>query len=268
MCGKKQSGKTTSTTAIYGYHLTQRGIIPNAEFDEDGRMSVVYDRKKNEGIFFDIDSRDKSMLDFFSKNVWPHVKHTSFADALKNSCIELFSLDPNKIFGTNEDKEQPTHIPLINLLSFLPDSPRKKELLLLSKKDNAYATYRQVLEIFGTEVCRTIDDDCHIRSAYTNILKHNPEIGIIPDGRFPNELYFFDKIRSQRQATDPRVWLIKHSRAAYLSNAPSENGLNDIPDSIFDLVIPANLDVIEKNNFIINFLIDNKVLSSTGVQTY
>ena len=47
LCGGKQSGKTTSATAIYGYHLTQVGAIPNAQIDDSGRMSVIYDKEKN-----------------------------------------------------------------------------------------------------------------------------------------------------------------------------------------------------------------------------
>ena len=36
--GKKQSGKTTTATALYGYYLTSLGVIPNAHFDDNGKM--------------------------------------------------------------------------------------------------------------------------------------------------------------------------------------------------------------------------------------
>jgi len=261
--GKKQSGKTTSATAIYGYHLTQRGIIPNAEFDEDGVMSVIYNKDKDEGIIFDIDSRDPEMVSFYRQNIWAHVKHVSFADALKESCIKLFSLDPKLVYGTNDDKNSETHLKIENICKLLP--PERAAHFLSKGYKNL--TIRKLLEIFGTEICRTIDDDCHIRSAHTELIRLNPEIGIIPDGRFSNEFRYFQKIKKARKS-GTRVWLIKHARSVHKSDAPSETGMPEIDEKEFDLVIPEGLNMVNKNNLLVNFLVDNKVLSSTGVQIY
>lgn len=262
--GKKQSGKTTSATAIYGYYLTQKGVLPNAEFDEDGQMSVVYNKEKNEGIIFDIDSREDYMLDFYAKNVWPHIKHQSFADALKQSCINLFSLNPKLIYGTNEDKNQNTHILWSDLSALIPEhSVRYQEL----KNKTGYVTHRELLEVFGTEICRTIDSLCHIRSAYTQLQRTNPTIGIIPDGRFMNEFDFFYKLKHQKK-NGTKVHLIKHKRSVFQSTAQSEQEIENIPDEKFDLVVPPEMNIVDKNKFVINFLIKNKVLNSSGVQIY
>jgi hypothetical protein len=262
--GTKCSGKTTSATAIYGYHLTQKGVIPNAEFDDDGKMTVVYDREKNEGVEFDIDSRDEHMLEFYKKNIWGHVKHASFADSLKQSCISLFSLNTKKVFGSNKDKDTETHIEWANLAKLL-EPKRAAELIANNGK---FVSIRRLLEVFGTEVCRTIDDLCHIKSAHHNLLMYNPEIGIIPDGRFVNEFRYFQKLKKNRKPSSPNVWLIKHARSPMASDAPSETGMPEIKDEEYDLVIPEGLNMAEKNHTLISFLIEKEVLSSTGVKTY
>jgi hypothetical protein len=68
--GTKQSGKTTSATAVYGMHLVNKGILPNVNFDANGRMSVVYDKGTNNGIEFDIDT-----LDSYVKATYPDLRN-------------------------------------------------------------------------------------------------------------------------------------------------------------------------------------------------
>jgi hypothetical protein len=97
---------------------------------------------------------------------------------------------------------------------------------------------------------------------------YNPEIGIIPDGRFVNEFRYFQKLKKNRKPSSPNVWLIKHARSPMASDAPSETGMPEIKDEEYDLVIPEGLNMAEKNHTLISFLIEKEVLSSTGVKTY
>lgn len=252
--GAKQSGKTTSATAIYGMHLVNQGILPNANFDTNGKMTVVYDKETNNGVEFDIDSSEDHMVGFMKKNVWAHIKHASFADALKTSCAQLFGIDEKLMWGTNEDKESKTHIQWESLHKLLPQYASKTGPM----------SVRELLEVFGTDICREFDLNCHIKSAKNKLDITNPTIGIIPDGRFYNEFEFFENLKKN---TAQQVLLIKHKRKPHKSSAKSENGLDGIDDSRFDLVLDnKNLSVNEKNGLLIDFLVEQGVLSGAGVE--
>jgi len=259
--GSLQSGKTTSAAAIYGYHLTQLGLIPNCSFDEDGKMSIIYNKNTNEGIYLDIDTEDPNILKFMKDNFWGRVKHFSFATELKDAIIKLFSIDRKCLYGTNEDKNKETHILWDNVFPLLSESRRKD----LSKNAGKKMTGRHLMQIFGTDICRTIDEACHIRSAFTSALGFNPEIAIFPDGRFEDEFEYFDNLK--RTQSNFKVWTIKLKRMKFKSNDPMEQGAPGIPDSRYDLVIDnENMSIIDKNEKLINFLIKNNVLSTTNVE--
>lgn len=49
-------------------------------------------------------------------------------------------------------------------------------------------TGREFLEFFGTTVCRSVKDDCWINAVLSKIRDDAPEIAVISDIRFPNEI--------------------------------------------------------------------------------
>lgn len=258
--GKKQSGKSTLATAIYGYYLTNKGVIPNANFTEDGTMSVEYDKNTKEGIVFDIDTDDNEIKHWYSGVVWPHICHVSFADALKETAINLFGLDRKKIYGSNEDKDSPTHIKWVSIKKFLSEESQKR----FTYKSSDRISYRHFLEIFGSDICRALDDECHVRSAWDELNRINPEVGIVPDGRFPNELEFVKKLK--RANPKLKVATIFLERDKFNSDAPSEKSLEEIDKSLFDLVIPNNdMTVAEKNNMAIAHLVKYGILGKSGI---
>lgn len=258
--GTKQSGKTTSAAALYGYYLTSKGIIPNFSFDPSGRMSVVYNKKTNEGIYFDIDDNSPEMLTFKEKNVWPHIKHVGFADALKDSVCKLFSIPRELIYGTDAQKNTLTKIKWTDIKAFLPEYKKTEE-----NYAKIYLSVRELMEIFGTDVCRTFDYNCHIESGYKSLLRDNPDIGIICDMRFDNEFEYFDKIKEENP--EFKIWFVKLKRQPFKSTSTSEQGLPGIDDSRYDLIISnENIGIDKKNEIIINFFIKQGVLSKTGVE--
>lgn len=258
LAGPKQSGKTSTATAIYGYHLTSVGAIPNATIDNNGKMSIIYKKETNEGIYFDIDDKSENIVNWRNKFINHHINHVGFADELKRVCVDLFDLDYAKITGTNEQKNEPSHILWENMLNMF-SGQIKKELKSIYPMTDARMTNREFMEVFGTFVCRYIWKDCHISSAYKRLMKLDPEIGIIPDCRFDNEFEYFEKI--------PDVIKIKFKRNPYNSKAKSETGLDQIADDRFDLVIDNdNLSLADKNNLVINYLIKHGVLSKNNIK--
>lgn len=260
LCGSKQSGKTTAATAIYGYHLTQVGAIPNAQIDESGKMSIVYDKESNKGIYFDIDSMDPDFLRFKRTYCDKYVNHVGFADQLKLTCANLFQLDYKKITGTNAQKQELCDITWGNIYKTLSSSNVKNIKKIYGQQEpESLLTNRQFMEIFGTLVCREIKEDCHVLSAYNRIKLMDSEIVINTDCRFYNEFCIFEK--------DPDVIKIRLLRDTEKSNAPSERGLDGVDESRFDLVIDnRDMSMQEKNNKIIDFLISKNVLSKKDIE--
>ncbi len=249
LCGSKCSGKTTAATAIYGYHLVQQGVIPNANFDANGRMSIVFNKEKQEGIYFDIDSNDLDFLEYKSVYVDKYINHVGFADELKYTAANLFGLDYNKLIGTNDEKNEVTHIKWADMNKLLP---KKKQ-----KTSNEFMTNREFLEVFGTDICRTIMNNCHVSAAYKNLQKLNPDIGLITDCRFENEFTFFENIDN--------AILIRLLRNPYNSTVASEVGLKNISLDRYHLVIPEDKTLAEKNQIIIDYLIKNNVLDKINI---
>ena len=258
LCGAKSSGKTTTATAIYGYHLVQQGVIPNANINDKGRMSIVFDKEKNEGIYFDIDSTEPSFLEYKNKYTDAYINHAGFADELKRTAAKQFGLDFNKLIGTDDEKNEECHIKWRNIAKLLPTA-KKKEFKEFIDADK-FMTNRQFLEVLGTDIFRTIYEDCHINSAYNKLCELAPDIAIIPDCRFANEFEFFEKI------TDHEVIKIKLNRNPFKSTVASEVGLAPIDDSRFDLVVPEDMPLIDRNNLVINYLVERGVLSSINIK--
>lgn len=264
----KQAGKTTSATAVYGYYLASLGVVPNANIDPNGRMSVIYNKKTNEGIYFDIDDDSPEMVEFKRKNVWAHIKHAGFADALKDSIVSLFGIDRKLIYGTDDDKNTLTHIEWKNVNPFLSEDRIRniERKWLKAGSFPKFLTIREMCQVFGTDICREVDQNCHLRSAVKQLLSDNPTIGYIPDGRFENEFFYFDSPEAKKLLGNTKVWRIKYTRNASPDNPPGEQGLPDVPEELYDLVIDnRNMSVLEKNEILINFLIKNDVLSAKAV---
>lgn len=270
--GAKQSGKTSSATAFYGYLLTSLGIFPSVTFDASGKMYIIYDKKSNEGIHFDIDDVSPEMIKFKEKNIWGHIKHVSFADALKESIIRLFGVKREHIYGTDEDKNRLTNVKWANVWAFLSEE-RKRSLedfwlrcSGLGIKISECLTIRELCQVFGTDICRIIDHYCHVRSAIDKLIIDDPEYGYIPDGRFDNEFEYFELPETKEMLGDTRVWRVKYTRNSALNNPPGEQGLPEIDESRYDLVIDnKNLTVLEKNEIFINFFIEKGVLPTAGI---
>lgn len=101
----------------------------------------------------------------------------SIADSIKETCSELFNL-PIQFFY--DRKEEQTNIKITkNIIHLFKD---------LSNKENEYMTYRDVLQYFGTNIIRKINEDFWIDLTISKILNKNNNIYAIPDVRFENEI--------------------------------------------------------------------------------
>ena len=174
---KKQGGKTTASNFLFGVALMQLEQIDHFSMSETGKLVVPAAGGKY--MELDLASTPRAlhpqMMDFMRNNVWPAIKTYNFADPLKDYCIRLFGLTWEQCYGTDEDKNTPTTLKWENM-------PIKV------KNKSGFMSAREVLQYWGTEVMRSIDDDIWVKSTLRQIESESPQIALIGDARFPNEV--------------------------------------------------------------------------------
>lgn len=131
------------------------------------------------------------------------VRIYSFADPLKRICAEIFNLDIRNLYGSNEDKNKSSTVrwgdlPFIDGESYdLFVSSRKVKYINDWEKENGLMweeeslSNRELLQIFGSEICREMYPDCWAVATLKQIHQDNPAIALIADVRFPNEIDVF-----------------------------------------------------------------------------
>lgn len=137
------------------------------------------------------------------------VASSAFANALKDTAINVLGLDRTLVYGSNEEKETPTHVQW----DTFPDEIRLKYSLTFEENfgfvydsnslyPEGYAkairqgkrthmrsgpmTVRDVLQVMGTDIFRTMFDG----NVWTNAVfsrQWDTDVVLITDCRFPNE---------------------------------------------------------------------------------
>ena len=253
--GKKQSGKSTAANFVTGYTITQlaRGGTPylpcNFEIDdEDGTLNVnpppwgidnVQTAYAN-GVILDLNNQNHDYLTWASDCMWPHVKTYAFADMLKSVAVNVFGIPEEFVNGTDEDKKQLTNIKWKDIGAFL--SPKTIGDLKKSEKYTKKMNVREFLQYFGTNVCRKIYDPCWVESCYRRIDMYKSDLSVIQDCRFRNEV-----MASKKRGAK----IVKLERAPIKDLHVSEVDLDKMSNSNFDLVIPPDVTIREKNNMIL-----------------
>ncbi len=124
-----------------------------------------------------------------------NVRITSFAAPIKEFCINVIGLTKQQVYGTDEDKNSPTHIMWDNM----PKEIRTRYGTIQGDIKVSRTLYdwvrtpakgpmtaREVMQIFGTDVMRTFFNfDIWAEAPFAK--KWNEDIVIIDDCRFPNE---------------------------------------------------------------------------------
>lgn len=243
LCGAKQSGKSSLANFLYGFYLTRAKIVDKFTIDNDGKLIVPATVVNEEGQevngdgILELQTPSDDVALWASENVWPLVKDYAFANMLKMCCINLFDLTYEQCFGTNEQKNSLSKIKWENMADLLSTKERMslKKAGLLDKN----MTAREVLQYFGTNICRTIYDTIWIDRVFTQIQQDNPKIAIITDCRYKNEVL-------AAKANGAKI--VKLTKRDFEDSHTSENDLNDLPDTEYDLIIDnQNMSIKEKN---------------------
>jgi hypothetical protein len=183
MSGRKQSGKNTSVNIIAGTILNDVGFATKVN-GKNGDLMVVDDNGKWTKL--DLSCRIGEYYDWLNKEVHPFVKIYSFADPLKEFCINVLGLTREQCYGTNEQKNSKTHLKWKDFKKFLP--PKHKQELTNKNLWRSQMTGREVMQVFGTDVVREIYEDAWVTGTITQIKSEKSGCALIPDVRFPNEV--------------------------------------------------------------------------------
>jgi hypothetical protein len=216
--GRKQAGKNTVANYINGEVLRHREMVTDFYIDENGKLIVQTVDVNGESGYgeLDVTRKDKVFLEYAHKELWPYIKVYHFADPLKDMAINLFGLNPNHVYGSDNDKNTPTDLEWKNIP--------------LSTKKSGNPTVREFLEHFGTKIVRKIKNDAWSKYSINKITSEGSELAIIPDVRFPNEV---EAIKSEGGI------VIRLTRNTFNSDAEAETALdNNVFDyKKFDIVI-------------------------------
>jgi hypothetical protein len=124
------------------------------------------------------------------------VAFTAFAEALKEMCIGVLGLQRSLVYGTDADKNTPSHIKW----DTLPKSIRVKysnvsmpyirqgiEYGRFPEERTGFMTVREVLQIMGTDIFREMfENDIWANSPFRRNWSEY-DVVVITDCRFPNE---------------------------------------------------------------------------------
>lgn len=204
----------------------------------------------------------------FGDQIGIPIKSYSFATPLKRYLIDVMGLTEDQCNGTNEQKNSETHIRWVDLPfsneqltryfveARFPDQspsfdlPYVNNCILYLQGENIKMTAREVMQYFGSNICRRMYNDCFAEACKKTILRDNPGYAFITDARFPNELEVFRDL-------DPIVIRLKRNK--FNSKHTSEIGLDGYDFSYFKnfiLIDNEEMSLEDKNNLVIEKIKD------------
>jgi hypothetical protein len=173
---------------------------------------------------------------YFNGSIEPFngAKIYNFADPLKKDiCMNILGLTYDQCYGDDISKNQYTEV----------------------YWNNTRLTAREVMQLVGTDIFRKMKQDVWASSTINKIQNEQPQLAIIADCRFPNEV---EAIKNAGGL------VIKLTRNPYNSDHASEVALDEAnySSSNFDFIVyNNNMSIQEQNNTILKFLKNKGVLS-------
>ena len=179
--GKKQSGKNTACNYIIALKLAELGVSKKTRLSPNGQIEVtdIFGEKKDDKEWFEFSKKSLNVEKLFEDSLGQYVRIYGLADTLKDLCIDVLGLSHAQAYGTDENKNSST--PLL-----WEDVPTWENSSL--NENRGHMTAREVLQYIGTDIFRKIDPDVWIKSLLRKIRKDSPEVALICDVRFKNEI--------------------------------------------------------------------------------
>jgi len=169
----------------------------------------------------------EASLYFFKEQINLSGKIYNFADPLKQDiCMNILGMTHSQCYGDDIDKNTLTNM----------------------YWNNTNLTAREVMQFVGTDIFRTLKNDVWAGATIKKIVLEQPEVAIIADCRFPNEV---EAVKSAGG------YVIKLTRNPYHSTHSSEIALDpeNYDSNNFDLIIDNNtIDIKQQTQIVFSFL--------------
>ena len=171
--GKKQSGKNTCCNFLQMLKFHEYGVCKNASLNEQGQILVsdLFGEKVSGSDWIPLTEEYVDISQLLES--FRPCKIYAFADVLKEFAVDVLGLEYNQVYGTNEEKNSPTHL----LWENMPTGNNKGPM-----------TGREVLQYFGSDICRKMYENIWFDACIRRVRKDNPELALISDVRFSNEI--------------------------------------------------------------------------------
>lgn len=194
--GKKQSGKTTATNFLFGIEMLsiqEPKLIDYFRINDAGKLIVPakHDDEVVDSIFDPI-TPNESTIQFLATNIWPYIKQYNFADVLKQRiCIGLLGLSWNQCYGSDDDKNTETKYKWEDMPGVITSKTLYSKIKTVDNvfyHEKGVMSARDIMQYVGTKIFRKIYGDIWVEACINHILSEQPEIAVIGDCRFPNEV--------------------------------------------------------------------------------
>src|SRR5689334_1382215 len=113
---------------------------------------------------------------------------SAFAEPLKDMCVQILGISRDGAYGTDAQKNQPSHIEWDNFsMDIRLKYTRERDLAFgFDLPRSGPMTNREVLQVMGTDIFRSIYNDVWAKAPFIREWK-NVDVVILTDCRFPNE---------------------------------------------------------------------------------
>jgi hypothetical protein len=179
--GKKQSGKNTACNFILAMKLAELGVCVASRLSKSGEVEVrdVFGETNEELEWIPFKSPYVDVDALFENELSNYIKIYGLADTLKDLCVDVLGLTYEQAYGTDKDKNSETSIDWEVIEQIHGQKPSGRSTKM---------TAREVLQHVGTDIFRKIDPDVWIKSLLRKIEKDSPEVALVCDVRFENEV--------------------------------------------------------------------------------
>jgi len=193
--GNAQSGKMTSCNCMTGLVWKASRLVNDWLVDDTGKL-VIKDLKGYtfpNGKHFDVlDWNNDDEINHILPKLSPHpmnlIQKVAFGDPLKQAIHTIFGVEPELLWGTDQQKNEDTQYTAGEFLNLIGAA----RFPFKHKKGSDVLTVREIMQCFGTEIIRRINPriwvDRTVENIYSIIEQWRPQIIVCEDVRFPEEL--------------------------------------------------------------------------------
>lgn len=195
LVGTSCAGKSTLSNMTHGLILSKlhdeegNKAISNWRLNEFGRLEIETDTYDPETQEFspqfnelDVDNRSADFQMWARGAIWGWVKSFYLSYGLKKMCTGLLGLTYQQVYGDGKYTE--TQYNWGNIYRFLSKELQDK---VDHKNFDKKLTSREVMEIVGTDILRTLDPDIYVKRLVEQLAKEETHIGLVTDIRRLNE---------------------------------------------------------------------------------